>query len=369
MNYLTIYPACSEKEIPKDPFQIPYNLMVEYNISSYFACWKISKSEVEKKLKGIRIKKAPHFTNNEEISIVLYIIFHARQIDWLNLYFLNRSRLFITKIYKLLNPKGHVYIKMDAGISLLDRLEVFDKLDRQLLKNVDLISCESKCMSEIFSDKLDRKIIYVPNGFSGQSVYKEFDKKNVFLTVGRLGTTQKNTEGLLESFAQSSKYHNWELHLIGPIEEDNDCCRKFSSIIKEFYNRYPELQERVIFLGPIYDRDALKNEYDNAKVLLLPSKWEGSPIVIPEALSSGLRILASNEVMLAKDIEKVGYAKTLPYWSVSAWRDAIIEETKRNWDKFNYHEIVDYANEEYSWQRSCEKLYTAMMEIENEKKK
>ena len=371
MKFLTIYPACSEKEIAKDPFQIPYNLMRNYEIESTFACWNVLKSEIEKNVSGLKIKRLLHFTKNEEITILLYILVHARSIDWLNLYFLNYSRLIITKIYKILNPKGHVYIKMDAGGYLIDRLEIFDKLEKHLLDKVDIISCESKSMSRIFSKKLKRDVIYVPNGFSGQTVKKDLEvkKRNIFLSVGRLGTIQKNTEGLLEAFAQSSKFHDWNLHLVGTIEEKNICCRKFSSIIKEFYEKYPELKERVIFLGPIYDREVLKKEYDEAKVFLLPSKWEGSPIVIPEALSSGLHIIASNEVMLAKDLEKKGYAKTLPYWSTSSWANEIVNETKRDWKNVNYQAIVDYANKEYSWESSCEKLYTAMMEIEHEKKK
>lgn len=369
MNFLTIYPACTEKEIPKDPFQIPYNLMKTYDVKATFACWKVSNDEVRSKVKGLKIKKLLHFSSNEEITILLFIILHARSIDWLNLYFLNKSRLFITKIYKLLNPKGHVYIKMDAGGYLIDRLEIFNKLDDQMLKKIDIISCETKSMSKVFTQKLKRNIVYVPNGYSGQSRKVCCCKKNIFITVGRLGTTQKNTEFLLEAFAQSSKYHNWELHLIGPTEEDNMCCRKFTSIIEEFYDRYPELKDRVLFLGPIYDRDNLKKEYDYAKVFLLPSKWEGSPIVIPEALSSGLHILASNEVMLAKDLEEVGYAKTLPYWSTSAWTEAIVNETKRDWMHVNYQAIIDYANTEYSWENSCKKLYKAIMEIENGEKK
>ena len=196
---------------------------------------------------------------------------------------------------------------------------------------------------------------------------RTFNKKNIFLSVGRLGTIQKNTEGLLEAFAQSSKFHNWELHLVGTVKEDNSNCRKYQSIIDEFFCRYPDLKERVIFLGPIYDREKLKKEYDVAKVFLLPSRWEGSPIVIPEALSSGLHILASKEVMLAKDLEKDGYAKTLPYWSTSAWAEAMIEETKLDWNQVDFQNIIDYADKEYSWRSSCEKLYKAMLDIENGK--
>lgn len=368
MKFLSVYPACGDNEIPKDPFQIPYNLKKKYNIKAGFACWNISKEKTEKNLNGLEIKKIFKLFSNENLTILIYIIIHARNIEWLNLYFLNKSRLLITRIFKRLNPKGHVYIKMDAGGYLVDKLDIFDKLDKDQLNNIDIISCESKEMSKIFSEKLNRTILYVPNGFSGETRTFNHKKKNIFITVGRLGTTQKNTEGLLEAFALSSKFHNWELHLIGPVKEDNECSRKFQSVIDEFFERYPDLKTRVIFLGPIYDREKLKREYDDAKVLLLPSKWEGSPIVIPEALSSGLHIMASNEVMLAKDLEKVGFATTLPYWATSAWADAMVEMTKRDWDNVNYQKIVDYANAEYSWESSCEKLYTAMKKIENEKK-
>lgn len=368
MKFLTIYPACTENEVFKDPFQLPYNLKKRYNIEASFVCWKINDLNVIKQVKGLKIRCIKKFINNEVITILLYVALHAKKIDWLNLYFLNKSRLIIAKVYKMLNPKGHIYVKMDAGGYLIDHLEIFDSLNSTDLKKIDLISCESKCMSRIFSEKLGRPVIYVPNGFSKQYKYENHEKKklNYFLTIGRLGTMQKNTEGLLEAFAISAKFHDWCLRLIGPIGEDNLYCRKFSTLIEDFFEKYPNLRERVIFTGEIYEREKIKQEYDKAKVLLLPSKWEGSPIVIPEALSSGLHILASTEVMIAEDLKEVGYAKTLPYWSTSAWVEAIIEETKLNWNKVNYQKIIDYANAEYSWESSCDKLYAAMKQIENE---
>jgi len=101
--------------------------------------------------------------------------------------------------------------------------------------------------------------------------------------VGRLGTEQKATNVLLEAFAQAAGLlPEWELHLVGNMEEE------FGEYLDRFWEQFPNLKERIRFMGQITDKEALYKEYLEAKIFALTSTWEGgTPNVIAEALYAG----------------------------------------------------------------------------------
>lgn len=85
------------------------------------------------------------------------------------------------------------------------------------------------------------------------------EKKNVILTVGRLGTKQKNTELLLEAFALSDIHKDYTLKLIGEADEH------FHDYLKKYFIKYPDLKCRVEFTGYTDNRQDLDMEYQSAK--------------------------------------------------------------------------------------------------------
>lgn len=88
---------------------------------------------------------------------------------------------------------------------------------------------------------------------------------------------------MLEAFALiASQIPDWKFYLVGSIEDD------FYSYIYSYFERYPQLQEQVIFTGPISDKSKLKSMYLKSKIFTLSSIVEGgTPNVIGEALGSG----------------------------------------------------------------------------------
>ena len=115
-------------------------------------------------------------------------------------------------------------------------------------------------MQRYMSKKIPYKIEYIPNGFydfEGTDFTPDFSKKeNIILAVGRIGTYQKNTELLLETFAAvADEMLGWTVRIVGNIEE------RFQSYIKEYFERRPDLRERVIFVGLVSDRKQMAEEY------------------------------------------------------------------------------------------------------------
>ena len=119
------------------------------------------------------------------------------------------------------------------------------------------------------------KIVYVPNPipndfFKSKKKIKTKNKKLIFL--GRI-TEIKDIETLLFSLS------NQELELIGPV--DKEYKQKLTKIIKN-------MQLKVKFSPPIYEiKDKIK-KLKTADIFILPSKREGLPQSILEAMALGL---------------------------------------------------------------------------------
>ena len=101
------------------------------------------------------------------------------------------------------------------------------------------------------------------------------------LHIGRFNE-QKNHKGLLEAFAQIVKtFPDCCLQLIG----DGDLEEETRNHVKDL-----GLQEKVLFLG---NQTNVYPFLQEADLFLLPSKFEGMPMTIIEAMGTGIPIVAS----------------------------------------------------------------------------
>ena len=100
------------------------------------------------------------------------------------------------------------------------------------------------------------KTIYLPNGYDNLFVEKNFkikefkEKENIILTVGRLGTKEKNTELLLESLKEID-LNDWKVILIGSEIEE---LLKYK---EKYFKENPKLKEKIIFTGEIKDKSII----------------------------------------------------------------------------------------------------------------
>jgi GalNAc-alpha-(1->4)-GalNAc-alpha-(1->3)-diNAcBac-PP-undecaprenol alpha-1,4-N-acetyl-D-galactosaminyltransferase len=222
---------------------------------------------------------------------ITYLRENSSSIDILYVLGIYNETLSWIRTYKSLNPKGKVYLKLDANVWWMNRIEL-DKEALRVLKECNVISVECKRLYMYLNKKWPLKIEYIPNGFynfyeNSRVEYKE--KENVILTVGRLGTRQKATEILLEAFKLAASHiPNWKLKLIGGVE------KQFKLYIDNFISENPLLEKRIIFTGPITDRATLEKEYRKAKIFCLTSRIEGFPLVFPEAAINGCFIVSTN---------------------------------------------------------------------------
>jgi glycosyltransferase involved in cell wall biosynthesis len=123
-----------------------------------------------------------------------------------------------------------------------------------------------------FNHKLNIKVI--PNAIKKMTHY-DVPKKNQILFAGRL-SFEKGPDRLLSAFSKIENKGNWQLVFAGngPMQE---LLQQNAIDLK--------VQESVIFLGKVTDLDYIMAQ---SAIFVLPSRLEGFPNALCEAMSIGL---------------------------------------------------------------------------------
>lgn len=361
IRFVTLHPAGTDVDLTKDEGQIPYTLCSNYPIEAEIVTCHINdKTANINAVPGLKVKHIPYIVNNA-LSGLFYLIFNAKKIDWLNIYFAGRQAYIWTKIFKSLNRKGKVYLKLDMDFRSSDLYDK-DNHERNIFSKcteiVDLVSVESEALKNRIQKYSAKEIYVIGNGISKPDFIPitNQSRNNTFLTVARLGTKQKATDVLLQGFAKTANEHSWNLKLIGTIEDD------FKKYIDGFFKEHPSLKCRIQFLGQINDREQLFNEYCKTKVFVLPSRWESYGISCAEAISCGCSLILTSAIPPAKEMTNSGeYGRIIETDSIDSLANALLEATKQQFSKEEINKMVEYANKQFSWDEICAKLYKYML--------
>lgn len=353
-TFVTLFPDFTPVCFGKDNGMIPAIMQEKYGYKSMLICQRKNvQNGLDQNLHNLGLE---YIDDQHSItySSVLFLLKNARKIDVLNLYYLSLYSCFLFNLYKLINPSGIAYLKADLGYKTIIGHEQLEKWKVKVLsllqKRIDIVSAESNEICERYSRLFNREVVRIPNGFYRYSKETPCDKEKVLLTVARLGTEPKATDVLLEAFARTADKHDWKLRLVGPIEHN------FQYEIKEYYNKYPELKDRVDFPGNITDKVELEKEYEQASIFVLPSRWEGFPLVLPEAIAKGCYLIVSDQVTPAKDLicnEKHG--KIVPVDNIEELADAIVQSIDAVSENNYKDEIMEFAKQ-FEWQNICNDL-------------
>lgn len=142
---------------------------------------------------------------------------------------------------------------------------------------------------EVFGDKINVTII--PNALREVSPCADFkSKKNWVIGVGRL-SFEKGFDRLVDAFAKIKGHEDWLLVLAGdgPVRKDLE---------NQAYRL--GIKDRVTFLGLIKDVDTLLSQ---SSIFVLPSRCEGFPNALCEAMASPLPCISFDSVSASDIIE------------------------------------------------------------------
>jgi len=170
-----------------------------------------------------------------------------------------------------------------------------------------------------YGQKMVIKVI--PNALRTVDLFPEINREETILAVGRLGDYLKGFDRLVEAFALLNN-KNWKLVIAGGDEN--------GQYLKDQATQLGVL-DRISFLGKIKNIDS---ELAKAGLFVIPSRSEGFPNALVEALAAGVPCISFDFTAGPQDIIENGINGILvPDDNIeelaNAIDDLIADETKR----------------------------------------
>lgn len=216
-------------------------------------------------------------------------------------------------------------------------------------KYADEIIAISSGIEKQIKDKFNREAHFIPNGVVIPK--KKNDAKYIkclglipekyILTVARF-VPEKGLHNLISAYAKLGT--DWNLAIAGDADHETEYSRNLKMMAKDTKN--------VVLTGYITG-EPLEELYSHAGLFVLPSYYEGLPIVLLEALSYGLSVLVSDiapnrEVELDEERyfpvdNETELVKKLEYWI----RRGLLSDKERK-------EQLEMLRSRYDWDKMAE---------------
>lgn len=146
-------------------------------------------------------------------------------------------------------------------------------------KYADVLTILTEKDKQLLGKKFPNKIV-VPNPLTYEVSKVNYNiREKIVLCAGRISYWQvKGFDRIIEIWRKlSSKYPEWKLYIAGP--GDNNSIEFLESLINKYH-----LSSCVTLLGQV---DDMKSLYQKVGIFALPSRVEGFPMVLIEAMSQG----------------------------------------------------------------------------------
>ena len=349
-------------QLLKDKGLIPYMLYKNHGMDSVMV--GVDNGDYPYLKTYVNGLKMDFLPDGDEETKCTYLTTHAIDTDILIVDGIYPINIRLVKIFKELNPKGLVYMGLDANGFWMERIDIMDEGNYALMSQVDVIATSGRSLQRHLNEKWPWNIEYVPNGYFhpwievGEAPYLHKDK--VMLTVGRLGTDQKDTRTMLEAFALAADgIPEWKLRLVGSMEEE------FLDYVEDFYQMYPGLKNRVEFVGRIVDKKSLYEEYMKAAIFTLTSQAEGgTPNVIAEALHCGCAIAVTKIDAWEDCVDKGRCGMACEIGDVEAVADMYVsmDSDEKKLDCMCRRAFA-YAKENYDMEKIANRVYESLLEV------
>ena len=169
-------------------------------------------------------------------------------------------------------PGGRLFLQLAA--KLADNILVLDE------RMINLFPCgKAKLIGNYISPRSDR--------------INFEDKLSKFLYIGWI-VPDKGIYDLLNAWSEIGDANGWTLEVVGPADDEN--LKKIQQYTLKFKN--------IKYYGSV-DRETVFELIKSSKVLVLPSKTEGFPFVLIEAMRYACAVLVSNVGGISQIFSKV----------------------------------------------------------------
>ncbi len=378
-HFVTLFPEAENVHLIKDVGQIPFQMQKHFDYTSTLACYNNGDYPyLNKEADGLNIDfmedTGKRFFFRK--AALRYVFQNAEQIDVLNLYHMTQETMLLGLTYKRLNPKGVLYLKLDLAQNQLTedkqfifsthplKEKVHQRMFKRFARKADIISVETehvKQQVEHIFEPFDKELLLLTNGLDHQFVKRHragfkpaSNKENIILTVGRIGSPEKNHVLLLKALSEID-LSNWEVYFVGAVEE------AFQPKIDAFFCRRPEYKEKVHFTGEVTNREKLFNYYARAKIFCMTSQRESFGFAMLEALSMGNYLIGADSISSIKALTNNGqFGHIVPSNDAKALQNALQEVMAEDfYNEELAREIMRYSDK-YNWKEILKKLDKAV---------
>ncbi len=260
-------------------------------------------------------------------------------------------------IFKLFSPHTQIFIHSHNGD---DPYKLRHYLTRPIMNKIasKKLACSQIAGEWMYGKKVMKKenVILLHNFINTDKflynekirnqIRKKLNIQNDFV-IGHVGrfSEQKNHRYLIDIFYHTlSKHPNIKLMLLGTGELESE----IQNYVKEL-----GIEDKVLFLG--LQENA--NEYYQAMDLfVLPSLFEGLPVVGIEAQTSGLKCLFADTIDNKSDITK--NVTFIPLNDIDLWTKNIEKVMNSHYQRENMKKLIIKANYDLKTEiKKIEKLY------------
>ena len=218
------------------------------------------------------------------------------------------------------------------------------------LKFSDSIIFVNKYQMQKYPPEIQKKSVYLPNGIKEPLISNKHDYLNelgvepqkYILSVGRI-TPEKGFDTLIKAYKRI-KHKNYKLVIAGGVEFESEYKDKLLKLVGN---------ESVIFTGYVFG-EKLAELYTNAALYVLSSNNEGFPLVLLEAMSNKLDIIASD--IPAAHLVKLDDKDYFPKGDYETLGVRIDE-------KLNEPKSIDYDLSKYDWKQIAERVSKIYYEL------
>lgn len=350
-----------------------YTLAKDFNWESTYVFYKTRLDDTVwndtflRYVKPICLGKTSGSDYKKQVSLAKqFIREHIQEYDAIMLFHYGSTAWKLAKLCKKYNPNVVVYIKLDMGIGGFNHF--CNNSPFQNLKNwfekikssyVDVFTVETKSYYEKLkkTSVFNNRIEYLPNGVSLIDIDVDsidaLPKENSIVTIGRLGTPEKNSSLLLKAIEKlpESIVKQWKFLLVGPSTQE------FIDKVHQFKVSHPNIADSIIMVGPVTDRNELYSYGRKAKIICMTSRSESTCISTLEAMYFGAYPIITNYSDFTLDTTNMGlYGSIVENGNADELAQQLSKSMKNDNLLINCNESQIYARNTFDYYELSHKL-------------